>query len=103
PSSVSARSLPSFPTRRSSDLVTALASLTLLVFIARTERRLHASSASLLLVPTRWSGTRTESRPALSALRVRSRVSSNGKKGTVRSEEHTSELQSPDHLVCRLL
>src|SRR5947208_3872486 len=32
----------------------------------------------------------------------------NGKTGTVlpagmRSEEHTSELQSPDHLVCRLL
>src|SRR5258708_18770559 len=24
-------------------------------------------------------------------------------KATVRSEEHTSELQSPDHLVCRLL
>src|SRR5258708_18294425 len=23
--------------------------------------------------------------------------------GTYRSEEHTSELQSPDHLVCRLL
>src|SRR5258708_27364168 len=23
--------------------------------------------------------------------------------GKVRSEEHTSELQSPDHLVCRLL
>src|SRR5207244_4572318 len=23
--------------------------------------------------------------------------------GSVRSEEHTSELQSPDHLVCRLL
>src|SRR5258708_17496715 len=23
--------------------------------------------------------------------------------GQVRSEEHTSELQSPDHLVCRLL
>src|SRR5438552_9952239 len=23
--------------------------------------------------------------------------------GTTRSEEHTSELQSPDHLVCRLL
>src|SRR5947208_7466758 len=28
----------------------------------------------------------------------------NGRSGwTVRSEEHTSELQSPDHLVCRLL
>src|SRR5438552_11887693 len=25
------------------------------------------------------------------------------RKGVVRSEEHTSELQSPDHLVCRLL
>src|SRR5947208_4056660 len=24
-------------------------------------------------------------------------------KGRLRSEEHTSELQSPDHLVCRLL
>src|SRR5947208_12808233 len=24
-------------------------------------------------------------------------------RGDVRSEEHTSELQSPDHLVCRLL
>src|SRR5207244_10169660 len=27
----------------------------------------------------------------------------NGTEGIVRSEEHTSELQSPDHLVCRLL
>src|SRR5438552_13132965 len=26
-----------------------------------------------------------------------------GSRGLVRSEEHTSELQSPDHLVCRLL
>src|SRR5947208_12057416 len=26
-----------------------------------------------------------------------------GAAGNVRSEEHTSELQSPDHLVCRLL
>src|SRR5258708_11918198 len=25
------------------------------------------------------------------------------RQGHVRSEEHTSELQSPDHLVCRLL
>src|SRR5258708_24223615 len=26
-----------------------------------------------------------------------------GAQGVARSEEHTSELQSPDHLVCRLL
>src|SRR5258708_39099116 len=33
-----------------------------------------------------------------------SNVSSSGSSsGWVRSEEHTSELQSPDHLVCRLL
>src|SRR5258708_17284838 len=25
------------------------------------------------------------------------------RKASIRSEEHTSELQSPDHLVCRLL
>src|SRR5207244_11711290 len=28
---------------------------------------------------------------------------SGSQQGFVRSEEHTSELQSPDHLVCRLL
>src|SRR5207244_12162651 len=26
-----------------------------------------------------------------------------GRENTMRSEEHTSELQSPDHIVCRLL
>src|SRR5258708_21721121 len=37
----------------------------------------------------------------ISALNSSSVVS--GKKKRKRSEEHTSELQSPDHLVCRLL
>src|SRR5207244_13019934 len=31
------------------------------------------------------------------------RVDEVGDRGGERSEEHTSELQSPDHLVCRLL
>src|SRR5215216_6941041 len=31
------------------------------------------------------------------------RISDRGHTRWVRSEEHTSELQSPDHLVCRLL
>src|SRR5258708_16903036 len=35
-----------------------------------------------------WPGKRASSRPS---------------RPTPRSEEHTSELQSPDHLVCRLL
>src|SRR5258708_11029932 len=30
-------------------------------------------------------------------------IEPDGQLGEVRSEEHTSELQSPDHLVCRLL
>src|SRR5258708_25887667 len=30
-------------------------------------------------------------------------VTPKAEKAAVRSEEHTSELQSPDHLVCRLL
>src|SRR5258708_30872098 len=35
---------------------------------------------------------------------VRSREAREGRLNTrARSEEHTSELQSPDHLVCRLL
>src|SRR5258708_18109360 len=33
----------------------------------------------------------------------RTRAYSEAGAGTSRSEEHTSELQSPDHLVCRLL
>src|SRR5258708_17966657 len=46
-----------------------------------------------------------------SSARTGSRVSERAKRATsprcgiivLRSEEHTSELQSPDHLVCRLL
>src|SRR5258708_20833848 len=34
---------------------------------------------------------------------VDSPLHANFKQAIVRSEEHTSELQSPDHLVCRLL
>src|SRR5258708_17807093 len=41
---------------------------------------------------------------AFSAVCVRQRFSSSACRPTTsRSEEHTSELQSPDHLVCRLL
>src|SRR5207244_12573367 len=64
-------SLPSFPTRRSSDLV-----------------EFAASRAGLTTVTLPGIGT---------PLVLISAASS------PRSEEHTSELQSPDHLVCRLL
>src|SRR5258708_9631093 len=40
---------------------------------------------------------------ALPSVRSRSRPSRRPTSAARRSEEHTSELQSPDHLVCRLL
>src|SRR5256885_11783462 len=40
---------------------------------------------------------------ALPLPRYRSRRTRTGQRGAVRSEEHTSELQSPCNLVCRLL
>src|SRR5258708_22233865 len=45
---------------------------------------------------------RSEGRPLQERCGI-SRESGAGRSGKVRSEEHTSELQSPDHLVCRLL
>src|SRR5947208_5995764 len=65
------RDLPSFPTRRSSDLG-----------VNRTRIRMR-------------------DRPRVS--RGEMRNSSSRNRRLDRSEEHTSELQSPDHLVCRLL
>src|SRR5437764_13031761 len=74
-SSVAPRPLHSFPTRRSSDLRRRKTSL------RRHHRRFvrNWTSASALL-------------------RFRQRCT-----GAHRSEEHTSELQSPMYLVCRLL
>src|SRR5438552_13345497 len=69
------RHLPSFPTRRSSDLRPRPA-----------EGRREAGARD-----THRSG------------HVGARGSAPSRRRALRSEEHTSELQSPDHLVCRLL
>src|SRR5258708_10906617 len=42
-------------------------------------------------------------RPARRPCPIFSRFACKWRKNWARSEEHTSELQSPDHLVCRLL
>src|SRR5947208_9959118 len=73
---VAPRDLHSFPTRRSSDLDGR-----------RSRGRGHRAEPRGAWAP-RWHAGRPDGR---SATRIR------------RSEEHTSELQSPDHLVCRLL
>src|SRR5438552_5205415 len=91
--SAAPRALHSFPTRRSSDL-----------FAPRASRSGEDGGGEALRAGHRRCrglgedcGGRAKALPAGSDPRARARI------GTCRSEEHTSELQSPDHLVCRLL
>src|SRR5690606_41755255 len=87
----SPRDLHSFPTRRSSDL---LASLALRRCAAPTPR--HPAGSVRAPWPLRaltGAPRRAEWNRAWSSDRARAR----------RSEEHTSELQSRENLVCRLL
>src|SRR5437660_9156013 len=81
-SSLAPRYLPSFPTRRSSDLSDLIRLSTLpAVHVERQARR-------------RGPGRTARGRPA---------APREWSAGRPRSEEHTSELQSRGHLVCRLL
>src|SRR5207253_11171729 len=93
----------SFPTRRSSDLVTVL---------ARTAAQADAA-ATVIANAVDLDDPRIERRPAcelkddsdLGELLVTADVPRLGDVAChqARSEEHTSELQSRGHLVCRLL
>src|SRR5258708_17082315 len=49
------------------------------------------------------SGLRSRWMIPFSCAAARPFATCSARKGSSRSEEHTSELQSPDHLVCRLL
>src|SRR5207244_11333188 len=92
--------LPSFPTRRSSDLIGG-----------RSDRLLRARPGRAVLRPAwpqrqgaaserRPAGGQLPARPGSAAILCQVRPAADAER---RSEEHTSELQSPDHLVCRLL
>src|SRR5207244_12412828 len=89
--------LHSFPTRRSSDLRSKLIACFSVCAGWRTENRrlrmkIRSATAAKLALHLQ-----------IAISTVMPRLITNGKNQTVRSEEHTSELQSPDHLVCRLL
>src|SRR5690606_40795903 len=86
------RDLRSFPTRRSSDLPPAPEGLTLSTYYYDGAAQIIASWD-----PVPFLGdVRYEVRYRRASTSVWSTV-------TVRSEEHTSELQSRENLVCRLL
>src|SRR5688500_19931271 len=78
------RDLPSFPTRRSSDLLN------------------EASGGPPFCVALRVYSSRRV-RPRSGEPLTKTRPSFMSRSLTFRSEEHTSELQSPCNLVCRLL
>src|SRR5207244_13432954 len=97
------RARASFPTRRSADLGGGIGGLAVALALARCDFRVIVLEqaaefgeigAGIQLAPNAWH--------AIDALGVGERV----KKEAVfieRAEEHTSELQSPDHVVCRTL
>src|SRR5207244_12551274 len=96
----SAGSLPPFPTRRSSDLV--LVELVVARLAGPLKDALGPLAHELKRVIPIQS---TLALPLLNELLgiVAEHLPLREQAFDARSEEHTSELQSPDHLVCRLL
>src|SRR5690625_6640361 len=90
-SSAAPRHLPSFPTRRSSDLVNIDAT----VVLERPKLRPYIDAMR----------DRLAKALEIDLGRVSVKATTSERMGFVgvRSEEHTSELQSRGHLVCRLL
>src|SRR5205085_12024562 len=79
------RDLHSFPTRRSSDLGG----------VGKRRRAISAESCA--------TEASTSRRAAVNSLATRCFAATTSSEALVRSEEHTSELQSQSNLVCRLL
>src|SRR5437762_170636 len=94
--------LPSFPTRRSSDLHFTLA----LVESRRSNESCRVVPNSSIVNTTaviRIAATRMRPNVEPFMTRYCAFVAISRRIATERSEEHTSELQSPMYLVCRLL
>src|SRR5207248_7054943 len=91
------RHLHSFPTRRSSDLAAGMPSCTMFTSVPTETLR---SVVVVRISPERLGSSMT-SVATMRSLGTSSRYAP--PKEWLRSEEHTSELQSPYDLVCRLL
>src|SRR5207244_11111768 len=90
--------LLSFPTRRSSDLRSDLYALGATLHRLLTHHDAANNKPSIFSFPA-VRALRPDISPAFDQI-VMKALAPNLEQ---RSEEHTSELQSPDHLVCRLL
>src|SRR5207249_10234128 len=95
------RSLHSFPTRRSSDLLAPLLlnGLRVLLELLFRPRRRKRRARSDQIPPLERRGIEQRRHVGLPRLDAIGR----GQIGDIRSEEHTSELQSRFDIVCRLL
>src|SRR5439155_16670200 len=94
--------LPSFPTRRSSDLYQQSLAIGRQLGDSRLEAQALKGIGDVYREQARW----TEAMAILDqSLDIARRVSDriHEARALTRSEEHTSELQSRGHLVCRLL
>src|SRR5207244_5289244 len=92
--------LPPFPTRRSSDLPQAALPARPTHTAGEVEDQ-DSAGGETLRPPPRGAGPDRRGPSPLARLPARAAAAS--ARAPPRSEEHTSELQSPDHLVCRLL
>src|SRR5205807_8705591 len=98
--SVTHRPPPSFPTRRSSDLCGCRSDARLAERRIGSRNVYSGSPPRLERVPSGW---RSGEGAAPLPKQPRYRQLVRRRHQLVRSEEHTSELQSPCNLVCRLL
>src|SRR5207244_6506307 len=89
----------SFPTRRSSDLLREIATMK----TTNRFRRISRVWGRWKSVVARWTSLRCRCQRRLCAKECGFRQATRTSISQTRSKEHTSELQSPDHLVCRLL
>src|SRR5690348_18027730 len=87
------RDLPSFPTRRSSDLS----------FKSHRAQAKSKQRGVCMLLKSKKEKKAEFARSSLEVFETLAEVYKTLAVPKLRSEEHTSELQSPVHLVCRLL
>src|SRR5205814_6101442 len=95
--------LPSFPTRRSSDLMAGDSFPAVFTGVRFTATQTGGASGFTANGSGNINDTVTMPGGSVIVYTATGTIDPSAPSGTLRSEEHTSELQSLRHLVCRLL